>query len=110
MQSDADYRTAYTMWAIGTAPLLIAVDVSNMTAIERSTLTNGAVAKMHLDPMGVVGRRVAVDTSCKSSLSPAELGGIAACQVWVSTPPPSPSPPLPLDDGSVGTVVQPIRT
>jgi alpha-galactosidase len=55
MQSEADYRTAYTMWAIGSAPLLVAVDVANMTAVERSTLTNGAVAKMHLDPLGRVG-------------------------------------------------------
>ena len=83
MQTATDYRTAYTMWAIGTAPLLVAVDVANMTQIERSTLLNAAVAEMHLDALGVVGTRVATDASCKSDLSPDLMGGIAPCQIWV---------------------------
>ena len=59
----------------GTAPLLVAVDVANMTAIERSTLLNPAVAKMHLDELGHVGKRIATDTTCKSELAPDMLGG-----------------------------------
>eukprot|EP00729_Bicosta_minor_P004664 gene4664-33736_t len=66
-----------------------------MTAIERSTLLNPAVAKMHLDELGHVGKRIATDTTCKSELAPDMLGGIAPCQIWAK----------PLLDGSVAVVL-----
>ena len=70
MQTDNEYRTSYSMWAIGAVPLLVAVDVANMTAMERSILTNPHVARMHIDPLGAPGVRIAVDATCATALPP----------------------------------------
>jgi alpha-galactosidase len=82
MQTPREYRTAFTMWAIGGSPLLVAVDVHNMTDIERSTITNPHVAGMHVDSGGIPGVMVAVDQSCHSDLPAEVMVGIPACQVW----------------------------
>ena len=81
-QTAQQYRTAYSMWALGAAPLIIAVDVANMTTVrvmvlsrcsahsslanpwramhqtQRETLLNPEVTAMHQDPLGDPGKRV----------------------------------------------------
>lgn len=82
MQTAAEYRAAFSMWAIGASPLLVAVDVANMTAAERGVLTNAHVAAMHLDPAARPGRRAAVDASCVSAVPQEVMKGFPPCQVW----------------------------
>ena len=94
MQTDNEYRTSYSMWAIGAVPLLVAVDVANMTAMERSTLTNPHVARMHIDPLGAPGVRIAIDATCATALPPAVMNGIPACQIWAKQ----------LADGSIAEI------
>ena len=95
MQTDNEYRTSYSMWAIGAVPLLVAVDVANMTAMERSILTNPHVARMHIDPLGAPGVRIAVDATCATALPPTVMNGIPACQIWAKQ----------LADGSVAVAL-----
>jgi diketogulonate reductase-like aldo/keto reductase len=92
-QTDIQYRTAYTMWAIGAAPLIIAVDVANMTAAQAETLLNPEIPAMHQDRRGSVGKRVLVDRSCvQHSPTPQPATGaknpvgiFPPCQVWSKT-------------------------
>lgn len=95
MQTDVEYHTSYTMWAIGASPLLIAVDIKNMTAVERRILFNGEVAAMHQDPLGVPGTRVGTDLACKAVNGPEVMGGIPACEIWSK----------PLHNGSVAVAL-----
>ena len=71
VQTDQQYRTAFSMWAIGSAPLIVAVDVANMTKAQAETLLNPEVTAMHQDPLAAVGKRVGIDPSCVQH-SPAE--------------------------------------
>ena len=90
------------MWALGAAPLIIAVDVANMTTVrvmvlsrcsahsslanpsramhqtQRETLLNPEVAAMHQDPLGDPGKRVAEDHSCVQHSPPPKKAASAS--------------------------------
>jgi hypothetical protein len=78
------------MWAIGSAPLIVAVDVANMTKGQAETLLNPEVTAMHQDPLASVGKRVATDPSCVQHIPPEKpapgatnpVGIYPPCQIW----------------------------
>ncbi|XP_058110606.1 alpha-galactosidase 3 isoform X2 [Magnolia sinica] len=65
-----EYRAHFSIWALMKAPLLVGCDIRNMTAETMEILTNKEVIAVNQDPLGVQGRKVAVE-------------GVGDClQVW----------------------------
>ncbi|CAF2717321.1 unnamed protein product [Rotaria sp. Silwood2] len=61
--TDAEYVTHFSLWAISKAPLLIGCDVTNMSAVTLSILTNPEVIAINQDPLGIQGKKVAFASS-----------------------------------------------
>ncbi len=57
--TDAEYRTHFSLWSISKASLLIGCDVSKMSAVTLSTLTNPEVIAVNQDKLGIQGRKIA---------------------------------------------------
>lgn len=78
-QTDVEYRTEFTFWALAGSPLLLATDPRALTPIMREVLFNTELIAVNQDPtpraaMGVVYVR---DAAC---------GGAVPCEVWARPP------------------------
>lgn len=72
-QTEAEYRTEFALWSLWSAPLLVASDLRNMTAFQRSVLLNRELIAVNQDALGASYGRVG-GWHCKE--------GPAACQLW----------------------------
>jgi hypothetical protein len=61
--TDVEYVTHFSLWAISKAPLLIGCDVSKMSETTIAILNNTEVIAVNQDPLGVQGKKVAVQPS-----------------------------------------------
>ena len=75
-QSDTEYITEYSMWAIINSPLLVATDVRNMTDIMKKVLLNKEVIAVNQNNNYAAGNIVgSLTTDCDKDVKD-------ACQVW----------------------------
>lgn len=72
-QTDVEYRTEYTMWALLQSPLIIGTDVQNLTEIMRAVLFNDVLIEVHQDTSTPPGAFIAFDESCVNPL---------VCELW----------------------------
>lgn len=56
--TDAEYRTAFSIWVLGASPLMIDADIRNMTTFQRETLLHEGMLAIHSDSLGRGGSRV----------------------------------------------------
>lgn len=75
-QTDTEYRTEFGMWCLLTAPLIVATDVRQMTAVQRATLFNRELIAVNQDPLGKQADRVGFAPCAE---------GRAVCQVWAKS-------------------------
>merc|ERR1711939_1086168 len=81
-QSDVEYRTEVSLWAISSAPLLVASDVRNMSQLQRELLLNKEI--------------IAVNQDSEASVNHGRVHGAAGgMQVWAKT----------LSDGSMAVAL-----
>jgi alpha-galactosidase len=76
-QTDVEYLTEFSMWAMAAAPLVVATDVRNMSAVMTQALLNSELVAVDQDAWGRAATVVQADTTC---VPPAP--GVVACQVW----------------------------
>jgi alpha-galactosidase len=77
-QMDAEYRTEFTFWALGSSVLLLATDPRNLTAVMRQALFNTELIAVNQDGTPGVVLRAALP--CGSG------GGLTQpCQLWHRT-------------------------
>ena len=69
--TEAEYRTAFSIWVIGASPLMIDADIRNMSVFQRETLLHEGMLAIHSDPLGRGGSRVG---ACMEGRD---------CEVWV---------------------------
>ena len=75
-QSDTEYMTEYSMWAIINSPLLVATDVRNMTDIMKTVLLNKEIIAVNQNNDYAAGNIVSSLTNdCDKDVKD-------ACQVW----------------------------
>ena len=67
--TDAEYVTHFSLWCISKAPLMIACDVSHMSAATLATFSNPEVIAVNQDKLGVQGKKVAFSWSKSSNSS-----------------------------------------
>ena len=88
-QTDLEYRTEVTLWALGGSAMLVATDVRNMTAAMRATLLNEDVLAIHQDALARPGGRIGYcncggegrgGTSTKLHAGPRDHP--TQCQIW----------------------------
>lgn len=75
-QTDVEYRTAYSIWAISNSPLIVASDVRNMSDIMKTVLLNEEVIAVNQNTEFYSGNMIASETvDCDSNIKD-------GCQVW----------------------------
>ena len=57
-QTDQEYRSEFSLWALGGSSMLVATDVRNMSAAMRSVLLHAEVLAVHQDPLARPGGRL----------------------------------------------------
>jgi alpha-galactosidase len=72
-QTDAEYRTEFSIWSITASNLLVSTDIRNMTDIMKQVLLNKEIIDVNQDYPGKGGNRIAY-TNCTEAFD--------ACQVW----------------------------
>ena len=80
-QTNVEYMTTFSLWAMAAAPLIVSTDVRNWTPFMKSVLLNKEIIAVDQDPLGIAGGLVA-NWTCNAP--------VGSCQVWVR----------PLSDGS----------
>lgn len=78
--NDTEYRTHFSLWALAKAPLLLGMNVANMSAATLEIISNREVIAVNQDPLGVQGYVVE---------------GIMFTQIWMG----------PLADGSKAVIL-----
>lgn len=73
-QTDTEYKTEFSMWAITSSPLIFATDVRNFTNIMKQVLLNTDIISVNQDYNAPAGKRV-LTYDCDILIS-------NACQVW----------------------------
>ena len=66
---DIEYISHFSLWSISKAPLIVGCDVTKMSAATISTLTNPEVIAVNQDPLGIQGKKVAVQTPGPKNIS-----------------------------------------
>lgn len=56
-QTDIEYMTEFTMWAIAASPIIVATNVANLTGIMQQVLLNADMIAVHQDPLAIAGDR-----------------------------------------------------
>eukprot|EP00039_Didymoeca_costata_P003262 m.66428 g.66428 ORF g.66428 m.66428 type:complete len:441 (-) comp11805_c0_seq2:144-1466(-) len=88
-QTDVEYVTEMSLWAIAGAPLLVATDIRNLTAIQRKVLLNKHVIEINQQAVQA-GGRVGFDESCVSIPRQCgftnELHYSHTCEIWARGP------------------------
>jgi alpha-galactosidase len=72
-QTDAEYRTEFSIWSIAASNLLVATDIRNMTDIMKQILLNKEIIEVNQDYPGKGGNRIAY-SNCTE--------GPTLCQIW----------------------------
>jgi len=75
-QSDVEYKTEYTMWAINQSPLIVGTDIRNMTSIMKALLYNSDLIAIHQDTRTPPGQHIGFDINCAALVPPLE------CMIW----------------------------
>jgi alpha-galactosidase len=57
-QTDQEYRTEFSMWALANSPLIVATDIRVLTPIMKEVLFNKDVIAINQDPLGKAGDRL----------------------------------------------------
>eukprot|EP01062_Namystynia_karyoxenos_P058313 TRINITY_DN49878_c0_g1_i1.p1 TRINITY_DN49878_c0_g1~~TRINITY_DN49878_c0_g1_i1.p1 ORF type:complete len:410 (+),score=114.46 TRINITY_DN49878_c0_g1_i1:77-1306(+) len=70
--TDDAYRTEFVLWSLTQSPLIVATDLTNMTAVMRAALLNKELIDLHQMTDTPPGRRLA-NWPCEQPIS---------CQVW----------------------------
>merc|ERR1719305_907172 len=60
--SDDEYRTAFSVWAISSSPLIISTDIRNLTAVMKQTLLNKAAIAINQDYKSAAGKLIGYST------------------------------------------------
>jgi len=73
-QTDTEYITEFTIWAVTASPIIVATNVQNMTDIMTKVLLNKEMIAVHQDRLGIAGDRIgyATDAGCPAMM----------CQLW----------------------------
>eukprot|EP01116_Phalansterium_solitarium_P022797 TRINITY_DN7661_c2_g1_i1.p1 TRINITY_DN7661_c2_g1~~TRINITY_DN7661_c2_g1_i1.p1 ORF type:complete len:439 (+),score=160.98 TRINITY_DN7661_c2_g1_i1:1132-2448(+) len=77
-QTDDEYRTEMSIWAIASAPLIVSTDIRNMTAIMQEVLLNKELIAVDQDPLGKAGDQLS-SIRCGTGNG---VNGNGTCQVW----------------------------
>jgi len=85
--TDDEYRAHFSLWAILAAPLIAGNDLSNMTPVTHSILTNRDVIAVDQDALGIEGKRVIKDGDREVWARPLTGGGRAVVLLNRSTTP-----------------------
>lgn len=72
--TDAEYRTAFTLWSLTASPLIVATDVRNMTSIMKEVLLNQEAIDVNQDYTMPTGKRIGFE-QCDWAV-------LGACQTW----------------------------
>jgi alpha-galactosidase len=86
-QTDVEYQTEFTMWALFQSPLLLGTNVLNLTSVMRTVLYNSDLIALHQNIASPPGMNVGHDPNC--------LLDTLQCHLYVR----------PMDDGSVFVVL-----
>eukprot|EP01012_Entosiphon_sulcatum_P025111 TRINITY_DN3037_c0_g1_i1.p1 TRINITY_DN3037_c0_g1~~TRINITY_DN3037_c0_g1_i1.p1 ORF type:complete len:421 (-),score=56.93 TRINITY_DN3037_c0_g1_i1:47-1213(-) len=68
-QSDDEYTSEFSIWAVSASPLIVATDVRNLTAIMKRLLLNSEAISINQDNLAAPGKRVGFDASCRNATS-----------------------------------------
>lgn len=73
-QTDIEYQTEFTMWAIAASPIIVATNILNMTDIMTTVLLNADMIAVHQDAAAIAGDRRGFtnDPGCPAGY----------CQIW----------------------------
>ena len=85
--TETEYRTEFSLWAIGAASMIVSTDLRNMSAFMKATLMDAEMLAIHQDALGIAGGLVHNDTSspgCPAIVHKKQKGasGGAFCQMW----------------------------
>jgi alpha-galactosidase len=80
-QTDAEYRSEFSIWSIASSNLIVATDIRNLTSVMKQVLLNKEIIEVNQDYPGVGGNRVGFSNCTESP---------TACQIWAK----------PLSDGT----------
>eukprot|EP01006_Ploeotia_vitrea_P050618 TRINITY_DN67478_c3_g19_i1.p1 TRINITY_DN67478_c3_g19~~TRINITY_DN67478_c3_g19_i1.p1 ORF type:complete len:416 (+),score=48.85 TRINITY_DN67478_c3_g19_i1:34-1281(+) len=84
-QTDAEYMTEFSIWAITASPLIVATDIRNMTDVMKKVLLNDEIIAVNQDTAPVPGDRIGYWRCSEKDV----------CEQWVRE----------LADGSYGVVL-----
>jgi alpha-galactosidase len=73
-QTDIEYRTEFSFWALLNSPLIVSTDIRVLTPIMKEVLFNTEVIAVNQDPFAQQGDRIS-NRRCEPSVT-------ATCQVW----------------------------
>ena len=80
-QTDIEYRTEFSLWALGGSSMIVATDLRNMTNLMRSILLHDEVLAIHQDPLAIPGGRIGFSECGHPGTSPTPASS-SQCQVW----------------------------
>jgi len=72
-QTDTEYRTVFSIWCIAAAPLIVATDVRNMSAIMTEILLNKELIAVNQDKLAIGGD--VIGNGCAGTSD-------GTCQIW----------------------------
>lgn len=79
-------RTAFSLWAIMPAPILISTNIGNLTKNQLETYSNAEVLAVHQDPLGKLGIRLyggnLSQYDYKKPTTPPDVDNVTPTNIW----------------------------